>query len=120
MTENNHLDVVARLAIHEAVCAERYREVRDSLETIQRFLNRATWTIGSGLASSSAGSSFGSWCTEPWCPDQGDRDHRASQSAARCNRHGRARRARPRLPPAMVARARRRAPARAAEHGQSR
>jgi hypothetical protein len=50
MTENNHLDVVARLAIHEAVCAERYREVRDSLEAIQRFLNRATWTIGSGMA----------------------------------------------------------------------
>jgi hypothetical protein len=50
MSENNHLDVVARFAIHEAICAERYRELRNSFEAIQGFLNRANWAIGGGMA----------------------------------------------------------------------
>jgi hypothetical protein len=50
MSEDNHLDVVARLAIREAICAARYRDFRNSLEAIRGFLNSANWTIGGGMA----------------------------------------------------------------------
>ena len=41
--------VSSRLQTHEAVCAERYAEIKETLRQIQSFLTRATLSLIAGL-----------------------------------------------------------------------
>lgn len=41
--------VKAQLDMHEAVCAERYGEIRESLVAIKNFLNRSVLSLIAGL-----------------------------------------------------------------------
>ena len=49
MMAPEELDVAARLAVHEAVCAERYKNLNDNLNNLQSWVKRATGLVVSAM-----------------------------------------------------------------------